>query len=218
MLKHVPHRAKHAEDHPTRQRLIDAAAEQVREIGSDDIDVDKVLKEVGVTKGSLYHHFESMNDLIIAAHLQVFAEGMREGTQAFSLIRQECTSAEEVRERLGAIVRRSQDPDRRWLRAQRAGLLALASSNEAVRIRVASLQSEITDEVTEVMEDFRSKGWLRDDVDPRAVAVFMQAFTLGRILDDIVDDASKVDPGLWMEAIEKWAETFFVPNEKKTRS
>lgn len=45
MLTRLHKRAKHADNHPTRQHLFDAAAEQAREIGSDDIDVDRVLRE-----------------------------------------------------------------------------------------------------------------------------------------------------------------------------
>jgi hypothetical protein len=43
------------------------------------------------------------------------------------------------------------------------------------------------------------RGWLSTDLSPKVVAVFIQATTLGRIVDDITDDP--VDPEDWVNLV-----------------
>jgi hypothetical protein len=49
---------------------------------------------------------------------------------------------------------------------------------------------------------------VRTDVDPRAIAILIQAYTLGRIIDDVVD--RKVDPDSWIDVIDRIADIFLV--------
>lgn len=216
MLKSVRHRSGSAQDHPTRKRLVDATATHIRETRTDDVDLDAILKEVGVTKGSLYHHFSSVNDLIIAALLEIFSSGVAETIQWFSSMREECSTADDVRERIRFIMQQTQAPERVWVRAQRARILSLSATNPDLGEKVAAMQKQLTDAGTEVMADFQSRSWLREDIDPRALAVFMQAFTLGRIVDDVLDDAHQMDPDAWTNLVNAWADAFFVPGRPST--
>ena len=45
----------------------------------------------------------------------------------------------------------------------------------------------------------QNKGWMSENVDARAAAVFVQAYTVGRVVDDIAPD--KVDPEAWINLI-----------------
>jgi len=182
---------------------------------TDDIDVEAILEEVGVTKGSLYHHFGSINDLIIAASLQIFSSSISETTQSFSAMRVECSTAEEVVERIRLIIDQTQNPQRRWVRAQRARILSLATTHPEYGILIAQMQQQLTDDVTEVMVDFQKRGWLRKDVDAKSFAVFLQAFTLGRIIDDVVDEGHHVDSRGWINVVEIVAGSFFVTTDDK---
>jgi AcrR family transcriptional regulator len=204
-----------SENHPTRARLIAAAVHQIQLRKTDDIDVEAILEEVGVTKGSLYHHFGSINDLIIAASLQIFSSSISETTQSFSAMRVECSTAEEVVERIRLIIDQTQNPQRRWVRAQRARILSLATTHPEYGILIAQMQQQLTDDVTEVMVDFQKRGWLRKDVDAKSFAVFLQAFTLGRIIDDVVDEGHHVDSRGWINVVEIVAGSFFVTTDDK---
>jgi AcrR family transcriptional regulator len=47
----------------TRQKLIDAAFEEIHRNGFRAASIDDILAKVGVTKGALYHHFGSKQEL-----------------------------------------------------------------------------------------------------------------------------------------------------------
>jgi AcrR family transcriptional regulator len=204
-----------SENHPTRARLIAAAVHQIHLRKTDDIDVEAILEEVGVTKGSLYHHFGSINDLIIAASLQIFSSSIEESTQWFSAMRVECSTAVEVVERIRLIINQTQNPQRRWVRAQRARILSLATTHPEYGILIAQMQQQLTDDVTEVMVDFQKRGWLRQDVDAKSFSVFIQAFTLGRIIDDVVEEAQHLDGQEWINVVNIVADSFFVTTDDK---
>jgi TetR/AcrR family transcriptional repressor of nem operon len=50
-----------------RDKLLDAAVHVVRQKGYASTTVDDLCKEAGVTKGAFFHHFESKEDLGVAA-------------------------------------------------------------------------------------------------------------------------------------------------------
>ncbi len=58
----------------TRARLLDAAEEMINTHGFAATSIDKVIEEVGVTKGSFFYHFKSKQALALAL-IQRFAEG-----------------------------------------------------------------------------------------------------------------------------------------------
>ncbi len=57
------------------QRILAAAARQLREEGLDKAGVQRVMKEAGLTHGGFYSHFESKEELIAEAVTRAMAEG-----------------------------------------------------------------------------------------------------------------------------------------------
>jgi len=52
---------------PTRQRLIDAAGRRFYRDGFRMVGLDQILSDVGISKTAFYKHFESKDDLMLAA-------------------------------------------------------------------------------------------------------------------------------------------------------
>lgn len=52
---------------PTRQRLIDAAVRRFYRDGFRNVGIDQILADVGISKTAFYKHFESKDDLMLAA-------------------------------------------------------------------------------------------------------------------------------------------------------
>ncbi len=52
---------------PTRQRLIDAAVRRFYRDGFRSVGIDQILSDVGISKTAFYKHFESKEDLMLAA-------------------------------------------------------------------------------------------------------------------------------------------------------
>ncbi len=65
-----------AENH---KNILSVAARTFRERGADSSGIGTVMKEVGLTKGGFYRHFESKDDLFVEAVARAFEE-MGNGT------------------------------------------------------------------------------------------------------------------------------------------
>lgn len=201
------------EDHPTKRRLVEETAHRIMEGGFESVEVDEVLAAVGVTQGSLYHHFGSVNGLLIAGLLHAFESAVRE-SEAWSIsLRDECRSAREARDRLHEIVDVSQVPARSSMRSVRLHALALARTQPELAGEIARLQAGLTDTITGVNREFQERGWSRPEFDPRALAVLIQSMNLGRIVDDVVDDDHRVDAAAWIALYNDVLDRFFIIDE-----
>jgi TetR/AcrR family transcriptional regulator, transcriptional repressor for nem operon len=58
----------------THEKILAAAARSFREHGSEMNGIGQVMKELGLTKGGFYRHFESKGDLYAAAVAHAFEE------------------------------------------------------------------------------------------------------------------------------------------------
>jgi TetR/AcrR family transcriptional repressor of nem operon len=58
----------------THEKILKAAARSFRERGSDSEGIGGVMKELGLTKGGFYRHFESKGDLYTKSLSQAFIE------------------------------------------------------------------------------------------------------------------------------------------------
>jgi AcrR family transcriptional regulator len=71
---------------PTRQRLIEAAVRRFYRDGFRNVGIDQILTDVGISKTAFYKHFESKEDLMLAA-LQDRDRWMQETFQSMALER-----------------------------------------------------------------------------------------------------------------------------------
>jgi TetR/AcrR family transcriptional repressor of nem operon len=62
-----------AEKAETHERIVEHAAQAFREHGSG-VGIGEVMKELGLTHGGFYRHFESKDDLLVAAISQALSE------------------------------------------------------------------------------------------------------------------------------------------------
>src|SRR5260221_13695760 len=66
-----------AEKARNRERILSAAAAQVRRGGLESVGVAGLMDKVGLTHGGFYGHFESRSDLLAEALKRALAEGER---------------------------------------------------------------------------------------------------------------------------------------------
>jgi TetR/AcrR family transcriptional repressor of nem operon len=72
-------RMGHSRDEKTRNhdRIVEVAAQAVREGGTAGPGVAEIMKKAGLTHGGFYKHFDSRDDLVAAAVEQALDEGER---------------------------------------------------------------------------------------------------------------------------------------------
>jgi uncharacterized Ntn-hydrolase superfamily protein len=75
----------------------------------------------------------------------------------------------------------------------------MAGSNARFRELLSVEQERLTVTLMDAIHMAQEKGWVRSDVDARAIAVFLQAYTLGRTVDDVA--VNHLDPDAWTSLI-----------------
>ena len=185
--------------HPTREKLIEVTVHLIGEVGVEAVETAEVLERAGVTTGALYHHFRDMNHLLEEAMARRFPVGVRESLEMLKDGLAQATTLADYQQFMRTLAEVSQAPANRPRRTERAHYIALAFTSESFRQVIAEQQTQMTEELTDVLEEVQRRGWLRTSLNPKAVAVFIQAYTLGRIIDDISNDP--LDPAEWNRLI-----------------
>ena len=60
----MPYSSEHKEQ--TRSRIVDAARRLFNRHGFEQVSIDRVMSEAGLTRGGFYHHFASKDELYAA--------------------------------------------------------------------------------------------------------------------------------------------------------
>jgi len=175
----------------------------------DDVTADMLLAESGISRGSLYHHFRDFKDVTDHAQVERFTRHVDESVTAFTMITTASKSREEFLAALNNLTDHTQGPDRATNRANRVWLLGQATNRSTFREILGSEQQRLTTALTDLIREAQSKGWVRDDLDAGALAVFIQAYTLGSVINDITP--SPIDPEGWTHLIKFISVVFCEP-------
>lgn len=185
--------------HPTRDRLIETMAELLDGSDPEHITADQVLTASGVSKGSLYHHFEDFEDLLEAALISRFSVNVDATIDGLAQILATVKSREELVSALREANAHDQAQSRAKFRLERARAAGLTYSSPRFHDALGIEQQRLTDAFTDLFIEAQNKGWMSTDINPRAAAVFVQAYTVGRVVDDIAPE--KVDPQAWVDLL-----------------
>ena len=185
--------------HPTRDRLIETMVELLDGSDPEHITADQVLSASGVSKGSLYHHFEDFEDLLEAALIARFSVNVDVTIDAMSKILATVNSRDEMLEALRELNVYNQAQSRSSYRLERARAAGLTYSSPRFHDALGQEQERLTEAFIDLFKEAQNKGWMSKDIDARAAAVFVQAYTVGRVVDDIAPE--KVAPDAWISLI-----------------
>lgn len=194
--------------HPTRERLIDTVVVMLDGDHPDKINVDDVLLKSGISKGSLYHHFEDFNDLIESALVRRFSRTVDSNIDAITTLVAQATSQQDLLDGLHQITIATQAQDRAPMRFERARALGMAGWNPRFQRVLGEEQRRLTEALTDLFREAQHKGWMNGTFDPHAAAVLIQAYTLGQVVNDVDDEPMSRDA--WNALIRRLVERVFV--------
>ena len=190
-------------EHSTRVRLLETAVEMLDELDEKDVSASEILRRTGIARGSLYHFWDSIGDLVAEAYIVRYSRYVAKSGAVISELLEKSNSKDELLAGLKAVTELTQDPKRARNRYERARILGMAEKHDKFRADLAKVQGELTDEFTKQFTLAQDRGWFNKNFDPRVAAVFIQAYTLGKIVDDVVD--SPMNPTAWNDLIEQIA-------------
>jgi AcrR family transcriptional regulator len=185
--------------HPTKTKLVDTTAALLKTTPRSEISTDLILNTSGISKGSLYHHFEDLDELIETAMLVRYTDWVDSSIDLIMEIIEKSKTPDDVYKSLIQLTKFTQDPNRRSERIYRAEILGIAEASPRFAERLGLEQQRLTNALVDIIRDTQESGYFRKELDPHAIAVLIQAYTLGKVIDDY--SPVPVDPERWNDLI-----------------
>ena len=190
--------------HPTKRALITTVLEFLKDKKPTDLTSEAVLAKSGISKGSLYHHFEDFDELIETAEVIRYAAYVDQSIHLLTKVFQTAKSREEMITELKKVTRFTQSPDLMPQRMDRATSISLANSNPRMLKKMNVEQDRLNEAIIDIFREARERGWISKEIDIHAGAIFIQAYTLGIVINDVA--GKKVEPEAWNELIDMFLE------------
>ncbi|WP_334141428.1 TetR/AcrR family transcriptional regulator [Rhabdothermincola sp.] len=188
----------------TRQRVLQVATQAIDEHGEAALRVEDVAQAAGVSVGTIYRYFGNREGLVVAVRAAQFLGALDEDLdQMERLIRSVSTPAEFV-ESLQRLTRAAGHPSRAPLRMQRIEIIGASRARPALARAIGEEQARITDRFAAILRRGQERGLIDPSLDPRSLAQFVLAFTLGQVLAEI-DTSTPFDLDGWTTVAERFA-------------
>jgi AcrR family transcriptional regulator len=168
-----------------RQRIIDAAVRTIEEGGEASVRVSAVAEEAEVTQGMISYHFGGREGLIQEAQLTRFLSTVTDDIKA---LEEKTRSVESVDELLTFLIALTADVvsmKRSAARATRLMAIGSALPRPELLALISDAQSTLVDGMEKVVLIAQARDLMRNDLDPRAVAVFILSYNTGLVVADI---------------------------------
>jgi len=185
----------------TRDRVIDVVLELLQEGGETAVRIDDVRDRSGVSVGSLYHHFGDRDGLIVAAQLRRFARYAEAEISALSTIVERASTVGEFRRAIRQLTLHTGSELRVAERWGRIAVLGSTIGRPALLHEVRIVQTRLTDEFQAHVAQGQVRGFFRSDLDSRAVALFVESYSVGLALNEL--DEHAVSESAWESVV--WA-------------
>lgn len=179
--------------HPTKLRLIETTSELLDDQFPQDIQVDEILEKSGISKGSLYHHFEDLGELLEAAQVSRYAAWVDRSITLIVPVLSAAKTRQDMLDGLKKITTYTQSSEYKETRFSRARTLANSETSIRFQRALGLEQDRLTTALQDLAEEAKNKGLFRPELNTRIIAVFIQSYTLGKVVDDIVPDPMKQD-------------------------
>lgn len=170
--------------HPTGVELVKACDRLLDIKRPDQINTEEILWESGISKGSLYHHFVDLPDLIETTLIYRYSKWIDLSIQRMSSLLSLAKSAKALKEALFQITFATQKDSLKNMRIERARIFAEAQQNSRLSEKLIAETERMTTSIEDLVREVIDRKLFKPGLNARAVAVFIQAYTLGLIVND----------------------------------
>jgi AcrR family transcriptional regulator len=175
----------------------------------DEITVEMVLDRSSISKGSLYHHFEDIYHLLEGAMIVRYARYVDTNIAALQALLSSAKTGEEFYLGLSKLSAITQGEGMKRARQERALTIGRAITSPRMSVLLQGEQQRLTDALAHLIEDAQARKLCNPEIESHALAVLMQAWTLGKIVDDLSENP--VDNDAYLALVNRVIREVFVP-------
>jgi AcrR family transcriptional regulator len=150
----------------------------------NEISADEVLQKSGISKGSMYHHFKDLDELVETAQVARFAHWVDVSIQNLGQIIRATKTKDELYEALRVVTENTQSAKRKDSRIERAAALSRRSGSTRYFELIGKESDRLMSGLEDLAREAQEKGFFSKKHLPRAISLMVQAYTLGKIVDD----------------------------------
>lgn len=170
---------------PSAERLLELAITTVEERGEAALRVQDLCDEAGVAITVLYRSFRSREGLIEAVHAERYVRTLLDDAVVFAAAVDTCTSVDDVRALLDHTMKRFFTSREASSRLMRTSSVGAAHSRPELAAAIAAAQERFNSALAEALATLQRKGWIRQDLHPHTVAVWLAGLVLSRVLIEL---------------------------------
>ena len=184
-----------SDESSVKQRLLELAIQTIDESGEPGIRVNQLAESAGVSIPTLYHHFGSREGLIEEAQVERFIRALRRDADALVQQLGKCKTKAELMNAIHQLFKNCKAKGRALTRWQRMNALGATYARPTLAERVVSSHDEVVTNIALALLPFQRKGFIRQDIDLRAVVAWYNGALLGKNLVQISESA--IDLAEW---------------------
>ena len=174
--------------HPTAIELVKTVELLLNLKRADEITTEEVLKQSGISKGSLYHHFADLPDLIETTLIYRYSKWIDLSIQRMSALLNTAKTPKALKEALFQITFATQKESLKDMRIERARIFAQAQNNARLSEKLVTETERMTTSLEDLVREVIGRKLFKPNLNARAIAVFIQAYTLGVLVNDFTNN------------------------------
>jgi AcrR family transcriptional regulator len=194
--------------HPTAASLCKTVGNLLDEKNPDLITVEEVLQSSGISKGSLYHHFEDLSDLIETTLIIRYKHWIYLSIRSMSKLLETGKTTKSLKEGLFKVTYATQSDAMANTRLERAQIVAATQNNPRLLKKFTTETDRMTDSFEDLIREVIDRKLFKPDLEPRAIAIFIQAYTFGLVLNDLSENKVKYEN--WVSLINQIIDKVFI--------
>ena len=184
----------------TVERAVATTVELLDEVGPSEVRFALVTERAGISNGSLLHHFGSLGGLLSAAEAVRYEAAV---STRLAAARELVVASGDVAALQSVVARTAQAvaagafDELRWMRLS---ALSFARHRPELQEVLGDTIGRLRDEIAVLFAGLLERGMIRYDVPAGAATAFVHAHTVGRLVEDIVDD--RLPPEQWVSLLD----------------
>ena len=162
--------------------------------GESAVRLGAIAENLGIKEPSIYHHFTNRTELVNAAYVEWYWQCLKTdiSVEAMMVL---VESKEDYVRAVRKTMEWSYQPERHHARAIRLSVLGAAQRNPELAVAINEINKKFLGTIADSALVAQQQGWLRQDLDPMAIAYWLHGQIIGRVVAEM--NPGHVDLAQW---------------------